>query len=111
MLCNLQDVQAESSPVLSEADARKRFNLACTGAIKAGLYLLCNNDDVQYFCHVREKQLWLYLIFRSIKMHMYGKQSALSHKKPVSHQNISKFPSPSYHSFSPGPTTQDQNNS
>ena len=28
MLCNFQ---AESSPVLSEADVRKRFNLACRG--------------------------------------------------------------------------------
>ena len=35
ILCNFQDFQAESSPVLSEADVRKRFNLARTGAIKA----------------------------------------------------------------------------
>ena len=35
MLCNFQDFQAESSPVLSEADVIKRFNLARTGAIKA----------------------------------------------------------------------------
>ena len=31
VLCNFQDFQAESSPVLSEADARKRFNLARAG--------------------------------------------------------------------------------
>ena len=35
MLCHFQDFQAESSPVLSEADVRKRFNLERTGAIKA----------------------------------------------------------------------------
>ena len=28
-----------------------------------------------------EEQLRLYLIFTNIKMHMYGKQSTLSHKK------------------------------
>ena len=31
MLCNFQDLQAESSAVLAEADVRKRFNLACKG--------------------------------------------------------------------------------
>ena len=35
MLCNFQDLQAESSPVLSEADVRERFNFTHTGAIKA----------------------------------------------------------------------------
>ena len=35
MLCNFQDLQAESSPVLSTAIVRKRFNLTRTGAIKA----------------------------------------------------------------------------
>ena len=38
------------------------------------LYLLSDNgDDVQYFCRVREEQLSLYLIFTSIKMHIFGK--------------------------------------
>ena len=35
MQCNFQDFQAESAPVLSEADIQKRFNLAHTEAIKA----------------------------------------------------------------------------
>ena len=35
MQCNFQDFQAESALVLSEADIRKRFNLAHTEAIKA----------------------------------------------------------------------------
>ena len=35
MLCHFQDFQAENSPVLFEADMRKRFNLSGTGAIKA----------------------------------------------------------------------------
>ena len=75
MLCNFQ---AESSPVLSEAEVRKR---SVTWHVRgpSRLYLLCDNCDVQYFCRVREEQLRLYLIFTSIKMHMYGKQSTLSH--------------------------------
>ena len=36
---------------------------------------------MQYFCRVREEQLRLYLIFTSIKMHMFGKHSTLSHKE------------------------------
>ena len=35
MLCTFKDLQAESSAVLSGADVRKRFKLACTGAVKA----------------------------------------------------------------------------
>ena len=35
MLCNFQDFQAETSAVLSEDDAQKRFNLACMGALEA----------------------------------------------------------------------------
>ena len=49
MLCHFQDFQVKSSPVLSEADVRKRFNLARTGAIKAisaVRYPRCDNGDV-----------------------------------------------------------------
>ena len=35
MLCNFQDLQAESSAVLFEADLRKRFHLAYTRAVEA----------------------------------------------------------------------------
>ena len=48
MLCSFQDIQAESSPVFSEADVRKGFTLARTG-----LYLLCDTGKVQYYCRVR----------------------------------------------------------
>ena len=56
MLSNFQDLQAETSTVLSEADVRNRFNLSCRGGGGGGskLYLLCNNGHVQYFCHTRE---------------------------------------------------------
>ena len=59
MLCNFQDLQAETSAVLSEADVLKRFNLACRGGGGGGggaskMFLLCNNDHVQYFCRMRE---------------------------------------------------------
>ena len=103
MLCYFQDFQAESSPVLSEADVEE-----CLTWHVWGLYLLCDNCDVQYFYRVREEQLRLYLIFTNIKMHMYGKQSTLkSFSKgnylyllsSFSGQNISKFLSPSNHSF------------
>ena len=35
MLCNFQDLQAESSPVLCKAEVGKRFNFARTVANKA----------------------------------------------------------------------------
>ena len=35
MLCNFQDLQAERSAVLSEAEVRKRFYLASTRAVEA----------------------------------------------------------------------------
>ena len=35
MLCNFQDLQAESSAVLLEVDVRKRFHFAYTGTIEA----------------------------------------------------------------------------
>ena len=114
MLCYFQDFQAESSPVLSEADVEEGLTWHIRGSSR--LYRLCDNCDVQYFCRVREEQLRLYLIFTSIKMHMYGKQSTLSHKEPLyllssfSPKITSKFLSPSNHSFYPCSTTQDQNN-
>ena len=74
MLCNFQDLQAESSPVLFKAEVGKRFNFARTVAKERDL-LSDNEDDVQNFCRVREEQLRLYLIFTSIKMHIFGKQS------------------------------------
>ena len=74
MLCNFQDLQAESSPVLFKTEVGKRFNFARTVANKA-VSASDNGDDVQYFCRVREEQLRLYLIFTSIKMHIFGKQS------------------------------------
>ena len=77
MLCYFQDFQAESPPVLSEADVEEGSTWP------SRLYLSCDNYDVQYFCRVREEQLRLYLIFTSIKMHIYGKQSALSHKETI----------------------------
>ena len=58
------------------------------------LNLLRDNCDVQYFCRVREEQLRLYLIFTSIKMHMFGKQSTLSHKETIStccHHSVVKI--------------------
>ena len=48
MLCYFQDFQAESSPVLSEADIKEGLTWHVRGS--SGLYLLCNNCDVQYFC-------------------------------------------------------------
>ena len=97
MLCHFQDLQAESSPVLSEAEVRKRFNLTRTGAIKAVSavrYRGCDDGYVQYFCRMREEQLRLYLIFANIKMHMYSKQSTLSHKEIIStccHHSVLKI--------------------
>ena len=92
MLCYFQDSQAGSSPVLSEADVEEGLTWHVRGPSR--LYRL-----VMYIISValREEQLRLYLIFTSIKMHMYGKQSTLSHKKTLcllssfSHQNTSKF--------------------
>ena len=50
----------ESSPVLSEADVRKRFVRQPSRPVS----LLCDHGDVQYFCgyfcRVREEQLRLY---------------------------------------------------
>ena len=79
MLCTFEDFQAESSPVLSEADVRKRFNLARTGAIKA---CIC--------CAImsRVRGTAKVLIFTSIKMHMYGKQSTRSHKETLPVVNL-----------------------
>ena len=84
MPCYFQDFQAESSPILSEADIEEGL----TWQVR-GLYLLCNNHYVQYFCCVREEQLKLYL-----KMHMYGKQSTLSHEGTIStccHHSVVKI--------------------
>ena len=50
------------------------------GTSRIGLYGSAPRD----FCRVREEQLRLYLIFTSIKVHMYGKQSTLSHKEAIS---------------------------
>ena len=98
MLCNFQDIQAESSPVLSEAEVRKRCNLARMrgGGGASRVYLLCDNGDVQYLCRmiVREEQLRLYLVFTSIKMHMFSKQSTPSHKETIStccHHSVVKI--------------------
>ena len=99
MLCYFQDFEAESSPVLSEADV-EGLTWHVGGASR--LYLPFDNCDVHHFCRVREEQLRLYLIFTSIKMHIYGKQSTLSHKEPVStccHHSVAKFLSPSNHSY------------
>ena len=93
MFCNFQDFQAESSSILSEAHVGKRFDLARTEVIKV-VSRLCDNCDVQCFCRVREEQLRLYLIFTSIRMHMYGKQSTLSHKETIStccHHSVVKY--------------------
>ena len=112
MPCYFQDFKAESSPVSPEADVEEGSTWHVRGPSR--LYRLYDNCDVQYFCRVREEHL--YLIFTSIKMHMYGKQSTFSHKEPLyllssfSRQNTSKFLSPSNHSFPPCSTTQDQNN-
>ena len=73
MLCYFQ------ASVLSEADVEEGLTWQVGGPSR--LYMLCDNCDVriQYFHRVREEQLRIYLIFTSIKMHVYGKQSALSH--------------------------------
>ena len=59
MLCYFQDFQAESSPVLSEADVEE--GLTC----HVGGHQGCICCDVQYFCCVREEQLRLYLILQA----------------------------------------------
>ena len=75
MLCNFQDLQAESSPVLFKAEVGKGLTSHVRWPTR--LYLLSDNGvDVQYFCRVREEQLRLYLMFTGIKMHIFGKQSA-----------------------------------
>ena len=110
MLCYFQDFQAESAPVLSEADVQEAVNcLTCHVRGKSKLNLLCDNCYVQYFCRVREEQLRLYLIFTSIKMHKYDKPSTnyLYLLSSFSRQNISDHAN---HSFSPCSTTHVQNN-
>ena len=54
ILCCFQDFQAESSPVLSEADVEEGLTWHVRGPSR--LYLPCENCDVQYFYRVREEQ-------------------------------------------------------
>ena len=91
MLCNFQDFQAESSPALSEAEYEKGLPWHVRGCLCCAIMVM-----MQHFCRVREEQLRLYLIFTSIKMHMYGKQSTPSPKESIStcchHSVVKIFP-------------------
>ena len=105
MLCNFPDLQAESSAVLSEADVRKRFNLACRGPSK--LYLLCNNGQVQYFCRMREDTAKTCLDFYKHKICiclvkkvlLLIKKLSLPVARSFSHQNNFRFLGPNDHSI------------
>ena len=77
MLCNFRVFQAESLPVLSKADVRKRV-YGGEGA-QPRLYLLCDSGDVPHFCRVKEEQLRLYLILTSTKKHTYMVNKILFH--------------------------------
>ena len=82
MLCDFQDLQLKVYQFCLKLTYEK--GLTWHFREPSRLYLLCDNGDVQYFCRVREEQLRFYLIFTSIKMHMFGKQSILSRKETIS---------------------------
>ena len=69
MLCYFQDFQAESSPVLSEADIEEGLTLHVWGPSR--LYLLCDNCDVQYFCGVRETAKALFDFYKHKIAHVW----------------------------------------